>query len=405
MKKLISLFVLIICFSNTSYSINLDSGLVAYYPFNGSTIDESGNGNDLSNYGASYSVNRFNVPNRAVLFTPGSYMEKDSPLNFPFGGSPKTISCWVNSTTSFTTMVIVEWGSHFYSQRFAMMTYVLTSTEFFSGFANDVLGNVVIPDNHWKHIVITYEIGNLRMYVNGLTDINGTIPVLNTSGSKLRIAKSVIETEGYSGLLDDIRIYNRALSESEVQELYTESETKSICIKAIPQGFYSPLYNRMSMKDSVSLILRNANSPYNVIDSSKAIIDSVTFKANFISNVSEGSYYLIIKHRNCTETWSSMPVQINSDSVTYDFTLFQSNSYGNNSILIDTSPVRFGIFSGDVNQDGTIDASDLSDVDNDAYSSLSGYVNTDVTGDNFVDAADVSIVDNNALSSVSIISP
>jgi hypothetical protein len=58
-----------------------------------------------------------------------------------------------------------------------------------------------------------------------------------------------------------------------------------------------------------------------------------------------------------------------------------------------------------VNQDGTIDASDVSAVDNDANNSLSGYVNTDVTGDNFVDAADVSIVDNNAFSAVSVVRP
>ena len=53
----------------------------------------------------------------------------------------------------------------------------------------------------------------------------------------------------------------------------------------------------------------------------------------------------------------------------------------------------------------TIDASDLSDVDNDALNSVSGYVRTDVTGDDFVDAADVSIVDNNAFIGVSAIVP
>ncbi|MBK7159720.1 MAG: hypothetical protein IPH77_14580 [Ignavibacteria bacterium] len=66
---------------------------------------------------------------------------------------------------------------------------------------------------------------------------------------------------------------------------------------------------------------------------------------------------------------------------------------------------KYCIYSGDVNQDGIIDASDLSEVDNDAFNSLSGYVRTDVTGDDFVDAEDVSIVDNNAYNSVSVIRP
>ena len=75
-------------------------------------------------------------------------------------------------------------------------------------------------------------------------------------------------------------------------------------------------------------------------------------------------------------------------------------------IQIDASPsVRFGLYSGDVNQDGTIDASDVSEADNDSFNSMSGYVRTDVTGDSYVDAGDVSIVDNNSLDTVTIISP
>ncbi|MBL0108011.1 MAG: hypothetical protein IPP52_12185 [Ignavibacteria bacterium] len=89
----------------------------------------------------------------------------------------------------------------------------------------------------------------------------------------------------------------------------------------------------------------------------------------------------------------------------YDYTNSVTKAFGNNMKLVDTSPVRFAIYSGDVNQEGTIDASDLSETDNDAFSSVSGYVRTDVTGDYFVDAADVSIVDNNAFSSVSAVTP
>ena len=82
-----------------------------------------------------------------------------------------------------------------------------------------------------------------------------------------------------------------------------------------------------------------------------------------------------------------------------------SGLFESNMAQVNSSPVRFAIFSGDVNQDGTIDASDVSEVDNDGYNSLSGYIRTDVTGDDFVDAADVSIVDNNAFNSVSAVTP
>ncbi|MBK6772123.1 MAG: hypothetical protein IPG78_08365 [Ignavibacteria bacterium] len=105
-----------------------------------------------------------------------------------------------------------------------------------------------------------------------------------------------------------------------------------------------------------------------------------------------------MKHRNSIGTWSASGVSLTIGStVNYDMTSSVSQSYGNNLIQVDNSPVRYAIFSGDVNQDGIVDASDLSEADNDALNSLNGYVRTDVTGDDFVDAADVSIVDNNFL--------
>jgi hypothetical protein len=72
---------------------------------------------------------------------------------------------------------------------------------------------------------------------------------------------------------------------------------------------------------------------------------------------------------------------------------------------VDASPVRFAIYSGDVNQDGTVDATDVSAIDNAANNFLSGYVATDLTGDNFVDGTDFAIADNNAANFVSAIRP
>ncbi|MBK7446256.1 MAG: hypothetical protein IPJ45_09585 [Ignavibacteria bacterium] len=73
----------------------------------------------------------------------------------------------------------------------------------------------------------------------------------------------------------------------------------------------------------------------------------------------------------------------------YDFTTSSSQAYGNNLLLMGT---KFTIYSGDINQDEVIDASDMSEVDNDAYNSVSGYVRTDLTGDDFVDAQDLTLL-------------
>ncbi|MBK8381399.1 MAG: hypothetical protein IPL16_05785 [Ignavibacteria bacterium] len=127
----------------------------------------------------------------------------------------------------------------------------------------------------------------------------------------------------------------------------------------------------------------------------------------FFTNTASGTYYIQTKHRNSIETWSKsggQPYTLGS-VMSYDFTSAAAQSYGSNMIQVNASPLRFGVYSGDINQDGTVDASDVSEVDNDSYNSLSGYVRTDVTGDNFVDATDVSIIDNNANSSVNVVRP
>jgi hypothetical protein len=187
-----------------------------------------------------------------------------------------------------------------------------------------------------------------------------------------------------------------------------DSSGISAVINFAIQGYYNPSTNRLNKEDTVRLYLRNTSFPYSIADSAVALLDSALLKAGFVfPNALTGTYYIQIKHRNSIETWSKAGGQsyISGNTLNYDFLPAAANAYSGNQIQVDASPVRFAIYSGDVNQDGTIDASDVSDTDNDAYSSVSGYVNTDVTGDNFVDAADVSIVDNNAFNSVSVIMP
>ncbi|HMS65715.1 MAG TPA: hypothetical protein PKD83_10745, partial [Ignavibacteria bacterium] len=158
--------------------------------------------------------------------------------------------------------------------------------------------------------------------------------------------------------------------------------------------------------DTVKIYLRSITFPYSILDSSRTKIDSAGTGKYYFANVTNGTnYYLQMKHRNSIETWSFGGQSFNLFSMTYDFSTAVSLSFGNNSKQIDSSPIRFGFYSGDVDQDGTVDAGDLSQAENDAANSLSGYVQTDVTGDDFVDAGDVSIIENNAAVGISAITP
>ncbi len=181
---------------------------------------------------------------------------------------------------------------------------------------------------------------------------------------------------------------------------------KTLTLTAFIQGFYNAVTNSLT-PDSTTVILRNVTSPYSVIDSAKAVLNSSgTGTFSFMKIFNSAPYYIQIKHRNSIDVWSRSPGQsFTSSLLSYNFTDTLSKAYGSNMIQVDNSPVKYAIYGGDADRDNNIDASDISMIDNDASNSLSGYVVSDLTGDDFVDANDISIADNNSLNSVSVITP
>ncbi|MBK8981991.1 MAG: hypothetical protein IPM38_06625 [Ignavibacteria bacterium] len=102
----------------------------------------------------------------------------------------------------------------------------------------------------------------------------------------------------------------------------------------------------------------------------------------------------------------ALPVSVATGSPTYyDLSNSLSQAYAGNQIQVDASPVRFALYSGDVNQDGTIDLTDGSLIDNDAFNFASGYLQTDLNGDGIVDISDALFADNNGFNFVSKITP
>lgn len=217
------------------------------------------------------------------------------------------------------------------------------------------------------------------------------------SGSSWTANGGTVNTSTNTITLNGINAYSR----------WSASSASAVAsqIKLIIEGFYNISTTRLNKRDTVRAYLRNITTPFAVIDSAKSVIDSVNYTGNFLfSNAPTGTYYIQLKHRNALETWSKaggQPYTLGS-ALVYDFTDNITKAYGSNMAPVGT---KFGLFSGDVTQDGTVDATDVSLIDNDAVNFVSGYVVTDITGDNFVDASDFSIADNNAANFVSVSRP
>lgn len=182
---------------------------------------------------------------------------------------------------------------------------------------------------------------------------------------------------------------------------------KNLNLSCFIQGFYNTNSNTMA-PDTVETFLRNSFSPYTKVDSASAIISSagnglLSFESGVVQDNTQ--YYLVVSHRNSINTWSNLPQKFVNSNLIFDFRNSIVKAFGNNQILVDTSPTNFAFFGGDSNKDGVVDAADLVNVFNDVNAVASGYIVTDMTGDDFADASDLILTFNNAQDIVLEVAP
>ncbi len=181
----------------------------------------------------------------------------------------------------------------------------------------------------------------------------------------------------------------------------------NVAVTVIPQGFYNSA-GYLNATDTVKILLANATTPYAYVDSASVLLDSLSFSASAAFNsAANGNYYVVVKHRNCVETWSSSAITFaKNTTASYNFTDSQSKAYGSNMIQVSDTPVRWAILSGDVNQDGYVDPLDLSLIDIDSYNYVSGRgLASDINGDGYVDPLDMAIADANSFNYAGVSKP
>ncbi len=168
------------------------------------------------------------------------------------------------------------------------------------------------------------------------------------------------------------------------------------------EGFYDENSNIM-VPDTAKVYLRNNSPPYLIADSSTSILNQNgqgSFK--FFNALNGVNYYIMIKHRNTVDVWSSFTQTFLSDTLNYNFTVSSSQAYGNNLKL---KGLKWTIYSGDVDKDNTVDLNDVLISFNDADLFLTGYNVSDVNGDNLTDLSDVVLINNNAAAFIMTVSP
>jgi len=252
------LFILlsVVFFSLATFAqVNLEEGLVAYYPFNGNANDESGNGNDGVVNGATLTVDRFGNAGNAYEF--------DGVDDFiDFIGSPTSnvdnfsISCWINPSVLNQlrgTAVLMGVDGLVGGNPSLNGVSICVGGGSFGAVDSRINGAVsdvqMLPSsyyistiNTWYHVIFLRENAVYKLYVDKSLALNtsGGAPNIPT---ELKIGSA--SGDGFfKGTIDDIRIYDRALTEAEIQELYNEdftnyfvNETQNLDDNLVPENW------------------------------------------------------------------------------------------------------------------------------------------------------------------------
>jgi len=223
-----------VCENN--FKIIMQSGLLAYYPFNGNADDESGNGNHGTINGATITTNRFEANNGAILFSGNNQKVTLGDTVFRFANTDFSISLWArwNVDPHVNTQLLDKQGYplnggngyRIYTDTSGRIIFSLSST-----FSTDYITNVIPEIGQWYHIVVSCIAGGAtNVIVNNIVCASGPTALILGNNAQLTLGKRVDldDIDLFRGSLDDIRIYNRSLVQSEIDSLFYESGYNSI---------------------------------------------------------------------------------------------------------------------------------------------------------------------------------
>jgi len=211
--------------SEDKYNVNvgLPDGLIAYYPFNGNANDESGNENDGTVNGATLTIDRFGEVSSAYRFD-GNDAIFANPLNIE---REYSLIAWVNignlPNNNLGFIVIEESQSGSANFNLDIRINEAPST-LFRNIGSNTFQTVGSPlsQNQWSLIVATYDGNFLRVFANGILLAENEVGQQNLRGNATSLGIGDDASGGnpaFIGNIDDVRIYNRALSPEEIQLL------------------------------------------------------------------------------------------------------------------------------------------------------------------------------------------
>ncbi len=206
--------------------LHATDGLVAYYPFDGDADDTSGNNKHGVVHGAVLTVDRFGAVDSAYSFAGPDFIEvSELPVIFDADFS---MAYWVHSSASYRMHALSLGDSVGTNVDFDFNDAPYGLGVYWNGNGAIGMWPAAIPvdeltDGQWHHLVFRRAGAQIGLYVDGA--LRGSTEYLGVIGAQgpLYIGRGSYNILGWNGVIDDVRIYNRALGDDEIVSLSTDS--------------------------------------------------------------------------------------------------------------------------------------------------------------------------------------
>jgi hypothetical protein len=207
-----------------------ESAQLAFYRLDGNASDSSGNNRNGEASALTFQTNRFGFAASAGRFD-GVASRVGIPFPSAFNRLPVTVSTWANfGDNPASDVALVSnyyntsangWGLFFAGEFVRAWYYGSTGSV-----PTDFLNTTFLPKGSWRHLVATFDASGGRLYLDGQrVASHGWSGTANPSTSTLGLLiGETLSQQGtrrnFKGSIDDVRVYGRALSASEVKGLY-----------------------------------------------------------------------------------------------------------------------------------------------------------------------------------------
>ncbi len=302
-KFTLSTLFLALCFHQLSAQVPNyvpTNSLLAWFPFDNNSSDLSGNNNNAVNNNVSFIDDRNGIPNAAGSFNGiNSWFEVATPT-FTFASTDSfTYSVWINKDVQPAAGVFMMVGSNA-AGNFISILQGPNSTQFGTNKQQSAWIWTTCPHtlNVWDHYIATYNAGIMRLYKNGSFESTSTFTHTNVTSANLPLyIGRGVGGAYFKGSIDDVGIWSRVLSDTEIINLYNSTVTS---IQA------SVTENHISIIPNVAAEFLQISAPanfnksiqYSIIDIKGTVLTKGAISAASqiidIKDLSQGIYFITL---------------------------------------------------------------------------------------------------------------